>query len=177
MIKRGSKNRQQKGTVCLKEIGLHDQIMLTILGSVVNIIGGSLYDHLMNKRIFTFINELQIFWGKRLWARFRFANHFAVIVYFIFYKKRVQRDSGPLTLVQLYKSKLNEYKLQMIHYRTGSSAHMFKITRCDNNLKIYNTVSLHSVPSALAIYTFLPEMSNDMPQPKLFDANKKQKTS
>ena len=34
--------------MCLREIGLHAQNMLTILGSVVNMIGGGLYDHLMS---------------------------------------------------------------------------------------------------------------------------------
>ena len=39
--------------MCLKEIGFHVQNMLTILGSIINIFGGDLEDHLMSKRIFT----------------------------------------------------------------------------------------------------------------------------
>ena len=35
-----AKNGQQKDIMCLKEVGLHAQTLLTILGSTVNIIGG-----------------------------------------------------------------------------------------------------------------------------------------
>ena len=47
-----------KKACVLKEIGLHAHIMLTILGSLVNMIGGvgrGLYDQLMSWRIFTLI--------------------------------------------------------------------------------------------------------------------------
>ena len=40
-----------------KEIGLRAQNLLTILGSVVNIIGGDQYDHLMISIIFTLITN------------------------------------------------------------------------------------------------------------------------
>ena len=39
VVRCGSKNRYQND-LCLKEIGLHAQNMVTILGSTVNIIGG-----------------------------------------------------------------------------------------------------------------------------------------
>ena len=53
----GSKNGHQEG-VCLKEIGLHAQNMLSILGSMVNMIGEDLYDHLMSTRIFILIMNM-----------------------------------------------------------------------------------------------------------------------
>ena len=44
----------------LKETGLHAQNMITILGSINNIIGWT-YDHLMSMRMFTFImNKIYI---------------------------------------------------------------------------------------------------------------------
>jgi hypothetical protein len=42
----GSKNGSQKYT-CLQEIGLRAQNVLTIIDSIVNLIGGDLYDHQM----------------------------------------------------------------------------------------------------------------------------------
>ena len=45
--------RTNTKSVCSKEIGLLAQIMRTILGSRVNIIGGDLYDHSMKMRTFT----------------------------------------------------------------------------------------------------------------------------
>ena len=59
MICFGSKNGYQKN-VDLKEIGLHVQNMITILGSIVNYIGRDLYDHLMSMIIFTLKNEIDI---------------------------------------------------------------------------------------------------------------------
>ena len=53
MVRCGFKSGHQKDIMCLKEIGPHAQNMLTILGSIVNIILGDLYDHLMSMRIFT----------------------------------------------------------------------------------------------------------------------------
>ena len=41
--------------MCLKEIGLSAKNLLTILGSMVNIIERNLYDHLIRKKIFTLI--------------------------------------------------------------------------------------------------------------------------
>ena len=52
----GYKNGHQKDT-CSKEIGPHAQNMMTIPGSIVNIIGGDLYDHLMSTRIFILIKQ------------------------------------------------------------------------------------------------------------------------
>ena len=46
---------ETKTYVCFKEIGLCAQNTLTILDSLVNMIGGDLCDHLMNMRIFTLI--------------------------------------------------------------------------------------------------------------------------
>ena len=40
MVRCGSKNKHQNDNVCLKVIELHAQNTLTILGFVVNIIGG-----------------------------------------------------------------------------------------------------------------------------------------
>jgi hypothetical protein len=55
----GSKNGYQKD-MGLKEIGLHVQNMITILGSIVNSIGRDLYDHLMSTIIFTLKNKIDI---------------------------------------------------------------------------------------------------------------------
>ena len=41
VVRSGSKNGHQKGLMCLKEIGLRTQNMLTILQSIVNMIGGT----------------------------------------------------------------------------------------------------------------------------------------
>ena len=37
----GSNNGYQKGIMCLKEIGIHAQNMITVLGTIVNITGGT----------------------------------------------------------------------------------------------------------------------------------------
>ena len=52
VIWRGLKNKYKKD-MCLKEIGLCAQNMITILSSTINIIGGDLYNELMSTRIFT----------------------------------------------------------------------------------------------------------------------------
>lgn len=52
MVRCGAKNGCQKD-IFLKGIGAHAQNMMTILSSVVNIIGVNVYDHLMNTKIFT----------------------------------------------------------------------------------------------------------------------------
>ena len=44
----GFENRHINGIMCLKRIGLHAQNMLTILGPIVKIIEGDLYDHQMS---------------------------------------------------------------------------------------------------------------------------------
>ena len=46
----GSKSGYQKDK-CFEEIRLHAQNVVDILGSIVNIIGRDLYDHLMSMRI------------------------------------------------------------------------------------------------------------------------------
>ena len=45
--------------MCLKEIGPCFQNEITILGSVINIIGGT-YDHFMSMRILNFSNKYDI---------------------------------------------------------------------------------------------------------------------
>jgi hypothetical protein len=47
----GSKYGYQKD-MCKKEIGFCAQSMITIPGSIVNIIGRDLYDHIMSTRVF-----------------------------------------------------------------------------------------------------------------------------
>ena len=54
VIRCGFKNGYQKD-MYLIEIGLRAQNMIPILGSIVNIIGGNLYDHLISTRILTLI--------------------------------------------------------------------------------------------------------------------------
>ena len=54
MIRCGSKNGHHK-SMCLANIGLNAQNLLTIPGSIVNIIGRPIYGHLMTSRIFTLI--------------------------------------------------------------------------------------------------------------------------
>ena len=50
----GYKNEYKKD-MCLKEIGLHAQNMITIVSLTINMIGGDLYDHLLSTKIFTLI--------------------------------------------------------------------------------------------------------------------------
>ena len=59
MVWFGSMNGYQKA-MCLNDIGLRDQNMITNLNSTVNMIGVDLYDHLMSTRIFAFDNEEDI---------------------------------------------------------------------------------------------------------------------
>ena len=54
MVRRSSKNGYQKD-MCLKGIGLRAQNMITIIGPIVNILGGDVCDHLMSTQIFTLI--------------------------------------------------------------------------------------------------------------------------
>ena len=56
MVWCGSKNVHQKD-MCLKEIGLHAQNKISILGSTINIIGGNQYDCLMNTRMITLLKN------------------------------------------------------------------------------------------------------------------------
>jgi hypothetical protein len=48
-------------TMCLKEVGLHVQKIVIVLGSTNNVMnapgGGDMYDQLMSTRIFHFDNE------------------------------------------------------------------------------------------------------------------------
>ena len=90
----GSKNRHQKGIMCLKETGLSAQNFFTILGSV-NIIGVDLYDQLMRKRIFTLTmntiskRALRIIWQMAT-GTIGFGNHLALNSSLISYEKWVQ---------------------------------------------------------------------------------------
>jgi hypothetical protein len=59
LVRCGSKNRHQKGIVCVKGIGLCAQNLLSFLGSIVNIIGGDLYDHIMSENL-CFDNDYDI---------------------------------------------------------------------------------------------------------------------
>ena len=54
----GSKNGYQKN-MCLKEIGLHAQNLLTILGSIINIIGGLPFNEL-EESLTLIMNEIFI---------------------------------------------------------------------------------------------------------------------
>ena len=54
---RADNEKNKNKNMHLKEIGLHAQNMLTILGSIVNVSGETLYDHLMSTRIFTLITN------------------------------------------------------------------------------------------------------------------------
>ena len=57
----GSKNGHQKGIMCLNEIGLHAQSMVTIIFFNSQHDHGGLFDHLMSRRIFTLImNKIYI---------------------------------------------------------------------------------------------------------------------
>ena len=60
MVRCRSKNEHQKN-ICLEEIGLRAQNMLTILGLIFNMEedhgGGDLYDHLMRKGNYHFDDE------------------------------------------------------------------------------------------------------------------------
>ena len=64
--------KQTQKCTCLKKIELHNQIMITIVDSTINIVRGkgkdnqdNLYDHLMSTRIFTLrINK------KCMWAHY-----------------------------------------------------------------------------------------------------------
>ena len=54
-------NMDTNETKCLKEVGLRAQNMVTILGSIVNMIGEDLYNHLIRMRMLTLtINNLVI---------------------------------------------------------------------------------------------------------------------
>ena len=65
VVRCGFKNWHQKDT-CLREVGVHVQIMIIVLGSIIN--GqGDLYDHLMSMRIFILImNKMFIFMLQKL---------------------------------------------------------------------------------------------------------------
>ena len=82
--------------------------MITVLGSIVNIIrgGGNVNDHLVSMKISTLIvNEfsynLQRFWAKWLRPWFGNANHLVLIVCFISSKKRASRKNNHLKPIYL----------------------------------------------------------------------------
>ena len=54
MVRCVSENGNKKDT-CVKENGPHAQNVLTILGSIDNVIEGDLHDHFMSMGIFIFI--------------------------------------------------------------------------------------------------------------------------
>jgi hypothetical protein len=61
----GSKNENQKNT-CLKEDGLHAQNTITIIGSIIHIMGGDLYDHSMCTIIFILIVYKVFMWSMKI---------------------------------------------------------------------------------------------------------------
>ena len=77
----GSKNEYQNYNVCLQEIGLRAQNVITILSSIVSMIKEDLYNHFVSLRIFILImNKIiirtpKLIWGKRLWPWFGIANN------------------------------------------------------------------------------------------------------
>ena len=52
--------------MCLKGIGIRVQILITILSSIVNIIRGGHYDHLMIIRILTLIMNKIFIWALKI---------------------------------------------------------------------------------------------------------------
>ena len=73
--------RMDTNNTNFKEIGLRAQNMLTILGSIINIVGGPIWPLSEHKN-----------WNKWLQARFRFAKHLVLIACFISYRKWVRRE-------------------------------------------------------------------------------------
>ena len=57
MVWCGAKSGYPKGTMCLEEIGWFARNMITTMSSMVNLIGGDLYDHPMSMKMFHFENE------------------------------------------------------------------------------------------------------------------------
>ena len=83
VVRCGSKNGCQK-CMCLKGTRLHSQNMLSMLGSIINIIGRT---YMTIKRACRFSlwqwkryssHELQKLWRTRLWPQSRFANYLAL---------------------------------------------------------------------------------------------------
>lgn len=75
MLRCGLKKGHQKRH-CLKVIRLYAQNLLTILGSIVNVLEREpISDHLMSKRIFTLTMS-----SEKLWSRFGFAKYLVLIV-------------------------------------------------------------------------------------------------
>jgi hypothetical protein len=97
MVRCVSKNGHQK-EVRSREIGLHAQTMLTILGSIVNINWDRSIWSLNEHKNLHFDNEKDIHMssenlrGKWLWAWFGYANQFALIACFISYEKWAQGE-------------------------------------------------------------------------------------
>ena len=92
VVRCGSMNGYWKDS-CFIEIGLHARNMYTILGSIVNIFGVDLYDHLMSTRIFTLIiNKILIGAPKNmrngLQPHFGFANYLLLIICFIWHHEK-----------------------------------------------------------------------------------------
>ena len=57
MVWCGAKSGYPKGIMCLEEIGWFARNMITTMSSMVNLIGGDLYDHPMSMKMFHFENE------------------------------------------------------------------------------------------------------------------------
>ena len=55
-----------KKTCVLIEIGLHALSMLTILNSMVNVVGGDIYDQFLRERIFTLIMSKIFTWAPKI---------------------------------------------------------------------------------------------------------------
>ena len=86
MVRFGSKDGHQKD-ICLKEIGLRAQTIITVLGSVVNLLGGTYMtiERARESSLWYWIRysyELQKLRGKWLRPWFGFSNHLVLIVCF-----------------------------------------------------------------------------------------------
>ena len=98
-VRHGCKNIHQND-MCLKEIRLPDESMINHSRLNNQHDWENLYDHLMRKRIFTFIHNHQeihmcfkMLWGKSwVWAQFGFANHLTLIACYVSYERWVQRE-------------------------------------------------------------------------------------
>ena len=64
MLRYKSNNEHQK-EMCYKQNGLRVQNLVTILGSIVNMIEGDQHDHLMSTRSFTLIVNRLVLWAPK----------------------------------------------------------------------------------------------------------------
>lgn len=87
--------------VCLKEIGFRARNMITILGSIVYIIGGGgLYDQLMSTTIFTLTMNRILIWAIKMMRKDRcgFANHLISCLSHVSFPKRSRLETEKLTI-------------------------------------------------------------------------------